>query len=143
MDDSLTTGQIVKYVLVGIVTIAVFVALCVGGMAGCKSYGRYQKRADANNNVKVTTIKVRQAQQEARRVAARDGVIQALADQRVIEARGIRASQDLIAATLTPLYIQHEAIQAQLRSRAEKVYIPVGAQGVPLVANVTDSQTGR
>jgi len=59
------------------------------------------------------------------------------AEIRVIEARGIAQAQRIINASLTPLYIQHEAIQAQ-KAMADSpnntmIYIPVGAQGVPLV----------
>lgn len=131
---------ILKITICSIVALVLAIILIVGGAAGCKSYDRYQKRADATNNQKVarTTTKTRifVAKQEAIRVAARDGVVKALADQRVIEAQGIRKSQDLIAATLTPLYVQHEAIKSQLSSPATKIYIPVGPQGIPLVNNV-------
>ncbi|MBW2189891.1 MAG: hypothetical protein JRG93_09950, partial [Deltaproteobacteria bacterium] len=50
--------------------------------------------------------------------------------------RGAEA-QKIINATLTPNYLQHEAIQAQ-RTMANApnhttVYIPVGTNGLPLV----------
>ena len=55
----------------------------------------------------------------------------------MIEAEGIRKAQDLISKTLTPLYVQHEAIKAQENDRqGDRTYIPVGPQGVPLVAGV-------
>jgi regulator of protease activity HflC (stomatin/prohibitin superfamily) len=59
------------------------------------------------------------------------------AEIRVEEAKGIAEAQKIINATLTPNYLQHEAIQAQL-SMAESpnhttVYIPVGTNGIPLV----------
>jgi len=66
-----------------------------------------------------------------REIAERDAEI------RVEEAKGIAAAQKIINATLTPNYLQHEAIQAQ-RSMASApnhttVYIPVGNNGLPLV----------
>jgi hypothetical protein len=64
-------------------------------------------------------------------IAVRDAEI------RVEEAKGIAEAQRIINATLTPNYLQHEAINAQ-REMANSpnhttVYIPVGANGLPLV----------
>ncbi len=66
-----------------------------------------------------------------REIAQRDAEI------RVEEAKGIAQAQKIINATLSPNYLQHEAIQAQ-RSMASApnhttVYIPVGPNGLPLV----------
>ena len=66
-----------------------------------------------------------------RQIAQRDAGI------RIEEAKGIAEAQKIINTTLTPNYLQHEAIQAQ-RSMASSpnhttVYIPVGANGLPLV----------
>jgi regulator of protease activity HflC (stomatin/prohibitin superfamily) len=64
------------------------------------------------------------------------------AEIRVAEAKGIAESQQIINATLTTAYLQHEAIQAQLKMVDGKnttvVYIPVGPSGIPVVqtANV-------
>lgn len=59
------------------------------------------------------------------------------AEIRIEEAKGIAEAQKIINATLTPNYLQHEAIQAQ-RKMADSpnhttVYIPVGPNGIPLV----------
>ena len=59
------------------------------------------------------------------------------AEIRIEEAKGIAQAQKIINATLTPNYLQHEAIQAQ-RTMANApnhttVYIPVGTNGLPLV----------
>lgn len=59
------------------------------------------------------------------------------AEIRVEEAKGIAEAQRIINATLTAYYLQHEAIGAQ-RDMASApnhttVYIPVGANGLPLV----------
>ena len=59
------------------------------------------------------------------------------AERRVIEAEGIARAQEIINKTLTPSYLQHEAIQAQMRMSESPnhttVYIPVGDNGIPLV----------
>jgi regulator of protease activity HflC (stomatin/prohibitin superfamily) len=66
-----------------------------------------------------------------REIARRDAEI------RIEEAKGIAEAQKIINATLTPNYLQHEAIEAQ-KTMADSpnhttVYIPVGANGLPLV----------
>jgi len=66
-----------------------------------------------------------------REIAQRDAEI------RIEEAKGIAEAQKIINTTLTPNYLQHEAIQAQ-RTMANApnhttVYIPVGTNGLPLV----------
>jgi regulator of protease activity HflC (stomatin/prohibitin superfamily) len=66
-----------------------------------------------------------------REIAQRDAEI------RIEEAKGIAEAQRIINATLTPNYLQHEAIEAQ-RTMANApnhttVYIPVGPNGLPLV----------
>jgi regulator of protease activity HflC (stomatin/prohibitin superfamily) len=66
-----------------------------------------------------------------REIAQRDAEI------RIEEAKGIAMAQKIINETLTANYLQHEAIEAQ-RQMAEApnhttVYIPVGANGLPLV----------
>jgi regulator of protease activity HflC (stomatin/prohibitin superfamily) len=59
------------------------------------------------------------------------------AEIRVAEAEGIAKSQQIINATLTAAYLQHEAINAQLKMVDGKnttiVYIPVGPSGLPIV----------
>lgn len=114
------------------------ITLLFGGCSGAKSYSRYQKRADANNNVKVTAINIRRAQQRAKIVAAQDGIVKAQADQRLIKARGIKKAQDEIQATLTPLYVQFEAIEAQkaIATSGQNntvIYVPSGTNGTPVI----------
>lgn len=139
--EQITPGLAFKWFMICLVAIVLFIALCVGGCAGTKSWGRYQRRADANNNVKVTAINIRKAQQQAKIVYAQNAAVQARAQQRFIEAVGIRKAQDEISKTLTPYYLQHEAIQAMERMAASgrnntSIYIPSGNNGVPLVNNV-------
>ena len=124
-------------IAVALAALVIIIGGLFGVVASIKSFNRAQKVKDAKNSVKVTTIYIQRQRQEAKRIAARDGVVQAQADQRIIEARGIAKSQELISGSLTPLYVQHEAIQNQRRSGGERVYIPVGPQGVPLVADVS------
>ncbi|MGY0216208.1 prohibitin family protein [Endozoicomonadaceae bacterium StTr2] len=59
------------------------------------------------------------------------------AEIRIEEAKGIAEAQKIINATLTSNYLQHEAINAQLKMAESPnhttVYIPVGTNGIPLV----------
>lgn len=59
------------------------------------------------------------------------------AEIRIEEARGIAKAQQIINSTLTPNYLQHEAIQAQLKMATSPnhttVYIPSGSNGIPIV----------
>ncbi|MFC1895823.1 prohibitin family protein [Thermodesulfobacteriota bacterium] len=59
------------------------------------------------------------------------------AEIRIEEAKGIAKAQEIINSTLTVNYLQHEAIQAQLKMASSPnhttVYIPSGPNGIPLV----------
>lgn len=59
------------------------------------------------------------------------------AEIRIEEARGIAEAQRIINSTLTQNYLQHEAINAQLKMASSPnhttVYIPAGQNGIPLV----------
>jgi len=59
------------------------------------------------------------------------------AEIRIEEARGIAEAQRIINSTLSRNYLQHEAINAQLKMASSPnhttVYIPSGANGIPLV----------
>lgn len=67
-------------------------------------------------------------------IAKQDAVV------RVEEARGIAESQKIISQSLTHEYLQHESIKAQEKVAGNPnhstVYIPVGTNGIPLVATV-------
>ena len=62
------------------------------------------------------------------------------AEIRIEEAKGIAEAQRIINSTLTVNYLQHEAINAQLKMAASPnhttVYIPSGNNGIPLVGTV-------
>jgi hypothetical protein len=59
------------------------------------------------------------------------------AEVRVAEAKGIAEAQKIINTTLTPNYLQHEAIKAQEKMATSPnnttVYIPSGSAGIPLI----------
>lgn len=119
-----------------LLALVLLVALLLGGVAGCKEFNRYQKRATATNNVKVAKIQATQVRAEIEATKAR-------ADKRYEEARGIRKAQDEVSKTLTGEYLQYLAIQAQKEAASAgnaQIYIPSGNQGIPLVRNV-DPQT--
>ena len=62
------------------------------------------------------------------------------AEIRIEEARGIAEAQKIINSTLTLNYLQHEAINAQLKMASSPnhttVYIPSGMNGIPLVGTL-------
>ena len=62
------------------------------------------------------------------------------AEKRIVEAEGIARATQIIQQRLTPLYIQHEAIEAQKAMvnspNHTTIYIPVGPMGVPLVGTL-------
>lgn len=122
-ENRISEVPVVKYVIYTIVTICAVAVLCIGGLGGCKAFNRYQRVADAHNSISVERMKVDAVKQRA--------------EQRYQESIGIKRAQDEINRTLTPLYVQHEAIQALERSGAATVYIPSGEQGVPLVRDTS------
>lgn len=118
--------------------IVLLAALIVGASAGVKAYSRYQRRADVHNEITVRHTQVAIAKQDV-------AIAQQQAQVRVAQAIGIRDAQDHISKTLTPLYVQWEAIQAQIAmaktgNNHTQVYVPVGNNGVPLVYNAPDGQ---
>jgi hypothetical protein len=134
MDNEINIKRFIGGVATALVGILLIVFLAVGGAFGCKAYSRYQKRADANNQVKVTAIQIRNQEQRVK-------IAKQHAQIRFQNAIGIREAQDEIARTLTPLYVQFEMVQAlQAIASSGKnnsiVYIPAGANGIPLVSTL-------
>jgi hypothetical protein len=128
----------VRVAIAGLVGFVILCSLTIGGCAVSKDYSRYQKRQDAVNETRITAQKIKTAQQQARIVAAQDATVRAQADQRLIKARGIKAAQDEIQATLTPLYVQFEAIEAQKAIATSGrnntvIYVPAGTNGTPTI----------
>jgi hypothetical protein len=126
-----------RYLAFSVAGLILVIVLTMGGCGAVKSFNRYQRVQDAKTRTRVVHQEIKTAQQRAAVVHALNAAVRAKAEQRVIEAEGIRKAQDLIARTLTPLYVQHEAIQAQkVQGAGDKIYVPVGAQGIPLVNNI-------
>lgn len=116
-----------------IASVIAVLAAIIALMFAIPAYGRYQRLANERNQVTVNDIQIQQTQQLVK-------VQQQKAQIAVEEAKGIAESQRIINDTLTPLYIQHEAIQAQkdqINSPNHTViYIPSGNNGVPVVSTV-------
>lgn len=139
-----------KDVRYGVITVAVgitaLIAIILGCMFGFKAYGRYQARQDtqnfvttsqmrANNQVKLNEIQISQQEQRVK-------IEQQKAQIRYEKSQGIRKAQDEIAATLTPLYVQFEMTEAlkEIATSGKNntvIYIPVGPDGLPMVADAT------
>jgi hypothetical protein len=104
-----------------------------GLVFGIPAIARYQKVKNANNEIFVNEMKIKQTQQLV-------NVEKQKAEIRVQEALGIAEAQKIINATLTDRYLQHEAIQAQENMAGSpnhtQIYIPVGTNGIPLVKTV-------
>lgn len=131
-DEEVSRGAIV-----GFTGIAIFVVLglVATGMVGCPAYDRYQVRMDETNQIQVNELKIQQTAQLVQ-------VEKQKADIKVAEAHGIAEAQQIINATLTDRYLQHEAINAQERManspNHSTIYIPSGNNGIPLVKTVDE-----
>lgn len=134
--SQISPGRIALAVLAVLVSIFVIIGIFLGIGAAFKEYSRYQKRHDAENAVKVTHINIQRAQQQAQVVNAEIAATRANAQKKYEEAVGIRRAQDEIQSTLTPLYVQHEAVQAQLAMAHSEnhtlIWAPAGTNGTPL-----------
>jgi hypothetical protein len=102
---------------------------------GIPVYGRYQVRANASNEIQVNELRIQQTEQLVQ-------VEKQKAQIRIVDAEGIAKSQQIINATLTDRYLQHEAIQAQMTMANSPnhttIYIPSGNNGIPLVKTVDE-----
>jgi hypothetical protein len=133
--NSKRTGGAVMAVrfLMGMVTLGVLVIALL--MWGLPVYQRYQVRANASNEIQVNELRIQQTAQLVK-------VEQQKAEIRVVDAEGIAKSQQIINATLTDRYLQHEAIQAQMSMANSPnhttIYIPSGNNGIPLVKTVDE-----
>ena len=80
------------------------------------------------------------AAQELETRATQVAIARKDAEKRIVEAEGIARATQIIQQRLTPLYIQHEAIEAQKAMvnspNHTTIYIPVGPMGVPVVNTV-------
>lgn len=142
-----TPATVIGGIVGVIVALAVVLAIIAGIWVGTKTISRGQKRADANNAVKISTIEIRN---QAQRVE----IAKQKAEIRLQDAIGVKSAQDEIAKTLTPLYVQFEMVEALKAiaasgSNNSVVFIPAGANGIPLVydaagaAKVGQAQEGE
>lgn len=128
----MTTRNPIGLAVTAFFALVLAIAMILGLAFGCKSYSRYQKRADVNNQIhiqqrqlKLYDLKVKQAIK--------------LAEVKKQTAIGQKEANQEIAKRLTPMFIQFEMIEA-LKSIAASgknnsvIYIPSGANGVPLVS---------
>lgn len=117
------------WVLIGAASFIFVLALSFG----LPEFFRYQARANAENQIHINNLQIQQTQQLVQ-------VEQQKAQIRTEEAKGIASAQGIINATLTDRYLQHEAIQAQVKMAGSpnhtQVYIPVGTNGIPMVHTV-------
>ena len=67
------------------------------------------------------------------------------AQRRIAEAEGIAKAMEVVRQKLTPLYLQHEAIEAQKAMVGSPnhttIYIPVGPMGIPVVQTLEPPAT--
>lgn len=113
---------------------------------GCGAYNRYQARQDAVNKVHIAHTEIQQAEEQAKVNNAQIKATEAEARKRVAESIGLKRSQVEINKTLTPLYVQHEYVQAieqAAHSSSNTIeFIPVGQNGIPIVGS-TNITPGR
>ena len=120
------------------------IALLVPMISGCgviNDFNRGQARADAENEVAIRNIQIQTMQQQVQ-------IEQQKKKIKIIEAQGIAEAQKIINKTLTPQYLQHEAIDAQLEaaknsSHTETIYVPSGTQGIPNVFDMSGGTHGK
>lgn len=119
--------------IVGIVLIAMILMTIIA--FGIPAFARYQARQNAENEIHLNSLKMHQTEQLVT-------VETQKAQVRIEEAKGIAAAQQLINATLTDQYLQHEAIGAQVKMAGSpahtQIYIPVGQNGIPIVKTVKE-----
>lgn len=128
-----TKKLFVLWSLLGVGLAVVVVSLLFGLVALAKGFGRSQRLADERNQTQVNDIQIAQTQQLVK-------VQQQKAQIQIEEAKGIAESQSIIKSSLTPLYIQYLAIQAQKEQVQGQnhtiIYVPSGQNGIPLVNTV-------
>jgi len=132
MDDNIRPSDVARWTAVIAGVVLVFVVASFGFFAAVAAFNRYQAVADAQNQVQVNDIKIAQTNQLVQ-------VEKQKAAIRVADAQGIAESQQIIAGSLTPTYLEYLAIQAQVdmaqkSDHSATIYIPSGPQGIPIVA---------
>ncbi len=83
------------------------------------------------------------ATQELERKLTEIEIMRREKDKRIVEAEGIARAMEIVNQSLTPSYLQYEAIKAQTAMVGSPnhttIYIPVGPMGVPLVNNLNST----
>ena len=133
--------DVVGMLVLGALAVLVVVGLFLALLFGVKAFDRYQQRQDAKNSVKISAIEI---QNQAQRVL----IAKQKAEIRKQDAIGVREAQDEIAKTLTPLYVQFEMTEAlkQIAASGKNnsvVFIPSGANGIPLVSTLDPTKVGQ
>lgn len=142
--------KVVKLIGVALATLAALILLIMAFVAGGNAFGRWQKQAEAQNNVKVAKIEVETARVKAENQVKITEIQIKNQEQRVLiakqqaqirleQAKGIRAAQDEVSKTLTPLYVQMElskSLEAIAKSgkNSSVIYIPTGPNGLPVTS---------
>lgn len=108
--------------------------LLIASIPGWRAYQRYEARQEAQNQVEINRIKIRQHEQLVE-------IEEQEAERRIVEAQGIAESQLIIDSSLTDQYLIYLAIQAQEHManspNHSTVYLPVGEMGIPLVRDTS------
>lgn len=146
--DNIRVGRVATAVVASLLTL---VLMIFGISVGLGAYGRWSKVQEANNRAHTARIDAEnQAKVNALLINSTDQQVlihQKQAQVRLADAVGVREAQDEISKTLTPLYVQFEMVDA-LKQIAESgknntvVYIPTGANGIPLISNTDTTQVG-
>jgi regulator of protease activity HflC (stomatin/prohibitin superfamily) len=133
----------------GVLALVGLVVTAIALWLGLSYLGRWNTIQKANNEAHKARIEAaNQTQVNELLISANAQQVQIHTQQaaiRLADAVGIREAQDEISKTLTPLYVQFEMVDA-LKSIAESgknntvVYIPTGANGIPLIANASQTQ---
>lgn len=117
-----------------VLTLVLLIAGIFGLMTVKRNYNRSQALKDARNSVKISAIEIQNQQQRVE-------IAKQKAEIRLQDSIGVREAQDEIAKTLTPLYVQFEMVEAlkqiaQTGHNNSVVFLPTGANGIPLVYDV-------
>lgn len=140
--EPISMKRVASVIAVVLTVLVLLTLLIVGSIWGFKTFGRTQALADAHNDAEVARISAENEQHvNSLRIAAQAQKVKITeqdAEIRKTQAQGIKAAQDEIAKTLTPLYVQFEMTEA-LKEIAESgknntvIYIPTGPNGLPIV----------
>jgi hypothetical protein len=139
MDDEarLNVKGIVAVVVGSVVVLAVLIGLVFGLFTVKRQFSRSQALKDAKNSVRISSIEIQNQKQRVE-------IAKQKAEIRLQDAIGVRESQDEIAKTLTPLYVQFEMVEAlkqiaQTGHNNSVVFLPSGANGIPLVYDAANA----